>query len=660
MIYGNLLAGTIRSDPDANRTYGLYRVSFISDRGTVHYLLGSRIFNGNIAQRNALLGHSGLVSEGALVDGRVNDVAMTVLPDAPIDPATGLPVPTIVVATAGGVSVIRDDGNVWDITNYAQAPATVEFVDIAGTQRIITQSRYTSWSIILDIPTADIPIFTQYFNRDDGSPLIGIASHYASTGDDILVGKSSGLVRVLSEPGIVGRDILFPDLRCDMKSTYNTGWMNGDIKGAFLANTAATPMVGVEVWSNADFSTMDGISTKQTSSLSLSVSDNILTIDVIQSSLNAQDLAFNVGLSEKGRYYFSVEAYADALIDDRIFFSLTPSDGFAGTVVVAQEVDMPIGAWRTISGFVENTSPETLSFITCRLVNPGAGSTIQFRNFTFRPADADRSVNNKGLIVNGTIARSPVADGAELVGYSGFSATGDPATSNFLEQPYNSALDFGTGPFSMIWWERKTIAATRYQLDRRGSTNAGKFTAYSDANGFLSFLAYDNLGTIIAGGTKVSAIAAPINSWVMQSIVRDENGVLRLFTNGKPAGEFSFAGTITNGPADAPLVVGNRWDHMNAWDGMLALLRISATAPTADQIRKIYEDERKLFMPGAQCTLYGTSDAVTALAHDPKTNLLHVGTNQGRSVFDGLLRVANTETPVTTAISAVNGMIAEQ
>jgi len=92
----------------------------------------------------------------------------------------------------------------------------------------------------------------------------------------------------------------------------------------------------------------------------------------------------------------------------------------------------------------------------------------------------------------------------------------------------------------------------------------------------------------------------------------------------------------------------------------LSLFRITETIPTPDQIVKIYEDERKLFMPGAACTLYGTSDAVTALAHDPKTNLLHVGTLSGRSTFDGLQRVANTETPVTTAISAVNGLIAEQ
>ena len=92
----------------------------------------------------------------------------------------------------------------------------------------------------------------------------------------------------------------------------------------------------------------------------------------------------------------------------------------------------------------------------------------------------------------------------------------------------------------------------------------------------------------------------------------------------------------------------------------LSLFRIAETIPSPDQIAKIYEDERKLFMPGAACTLFGTSDAVTALAHDPKTNLLHVGTAAGRSTFDGLQRVANTTTPVGTAISAVNGLIAEQ
>ena len=47
-----------------------------------------------------------------IVNNTCNDSAMTVLPNAPIDDATGLPVPTIVVATEGGFSIINDNGTV--------------------------------------------------------------------------------------------------------------------------------------------------------------------------------------------------------------------------------------------------------------------------------------------------------------------------------------------------------------------------------------------------------------------------------------------------------------------------------------------------------------------------------------------------------------------
>ena len=74
----------------------------------------------------------------------------------------------------------------------------------------------------------------------------------------------------------------------------------------------------------------------------------------------------------------------------------------------------------------------------------------------------------------------------------------------------------------------------------------------------------------------------------------------------------------------------------------------------------MYNDEKVLFQENAQATLYGTSNAVTALAHDSDTNLLHVGTSAGRSVFDGLRRIDNTTDAVTTAISASGGFILEQ
>ena len=91
----------------------------------------------------------------------------------------------------------------------------------------------------------------------------------------------------------------------------------------------------------------------------------------------------------------------------------------------------------------------------------------------------------------------------------------------------------------------------------------------------------------------------------------------------------------------------------------MALWRISATAPTPEQIAKIYNDEKHLFATNAKATLYGTSDAVTALAYDDSTELLHVGTSAGRSEFQGLNRVTNTTDAVGTAISASNGFIVE-
>ncbi|SMO99914.1 hypothetical protein SAMN06265173_1643 [Thalassovita litoralis] len=88
-------------------------------------------------------------TDPAIVSNAVNDVAMAVLPDAPIDPATGLPVPTIAVATAGGVSVIKDDGTVVDVV-YSGSPvitsidATPDRLFFSATNGVVITSGYPS------------------------------------------------------------------------------------------------------------------------------------------------------------------------------------------------------------------------------------------------------------------------------------------------------------------------------------------------------------------------------------------------------------------------------------------------------------------------------------------------------------------------------------
>ncbi|MCP4487835.1 MAG: LamG domain-containing protein [Gammaproteobacteria bacterium] len=249
-----------------------------------------------------------------------------------------------------------------------------------------------------------------------------------------------------------------------------------------------------------------------------------------------------------------------------------------------------------------------------------------------------------GLIVNGTITRTKVAPGADLVAYSGFS------TRNYLEQPYNPDLDFGTGDFCIMGWVNIVANGAASHIISRGvlSSTAGMWTLFKNASDVLQF----NIET-------TSVLTASISSGLhFVSIVR-VGGVVSCYIDGVQSSSASNTTSITN--TSAVLVVGNASFSRNGpFNGSLALWRISATAPTAEQIAKIYNDEKVLFQENAQATLYGTSDAVTALAHDPDTDLLHVGTSAGRSVFRGLERIQNTTTSVSKAISASGGLVAEK
>ena len=110
----------------------LKRVSFTQDVGYLDWNSGvSPSFTNTISVRNGSLNGSYVSSSPSIVNSQVNDVAMTVLPNAPIDAATGLPVPTIAVATDGGVSVIKDDGTVVDSASTADADS-ISFTDDNG------------------------------------------------------------------------------------------------------------------------------------------------------------------------------------------------------------------------------------------------------------------------------------------------------------------------------------------------------------------------------------------------------------------------------------------------------------------------------------------------------------------------------------------------
>lgn len=420
---------------------------------------------------------------------------------------------------------------------------------------------------------------------------------------------------------------------------FFSGWLPGDIKGAFLADTGEGDLVGSgELVTNGTFDTnLTGWTQYDAARGGMAVDNGTLRLDNDGTGNNLAQQVLE-GLTIGQDYVLTAAIAASAGTTPQIRLGNT-----AGTSAVGILDGGPNGT----GSFQLTFRPQTTSLYVHPFILGGTGSGVyaNFDNISVKLADADRSVNNNGMIVNGTITRSPVVTGAELVAYSGFSA------SDYLEQPYNSALDFGTGDFCMMGWVKGKRSNFNCFLHRNSNKTTAAGLRFMD-NGAGQLLVTGYGGGLVGG-------VYPASDWFHACFVR-KAGVGFIYLNGNLA--VSGAWTANVNDVGATVAIGGYWNNnlLIAGAPPLALWRISATVPTPDQIAKIYEDERKLFMPGAQCTLYGTSDAVTALAHDPKTNLLHVGTSQGRSVFDGFQRVANTETPVATAISAVNGLIIEE
>ena len=159
-------------------------------------------------------------------------------------------------------------------------------------------------------------------------------------------------------------------------------------------------------------------------------------------------------------------------------------------------------------------------------------------------------------------------------------------------------------------------------------------------------------------GTYDATETIPLGSWNQLIGVRD-NGVFKIYINGDlrmTGGSNAF--NIT----DNIVTVGHGGQGFSEYGGdpKLALVRISKSAPTAEQVADMYKAEKALFQENAKATLYGSTSYVQALAHDTSTDLLHAATGQGRSVFQGLTRVDNTTDGISIALSVSNGLTAEE
>ena len=562
-----------------------------------------------------------------LVQFNANDIAVTVLPNAPIDSATGLPVPTIAVATDGGISVIKDDGTVVSDSTIDGITPYVGSVAFWNNETLAVQYGYASTDDFTRIRTFSYPAMTeqyQYRASQDYSGFMGAATNWTeSLTNKAAIGSEYGLIALhrADDPSEV---TAANQMVAQVASDYNTGWMNGDIKLATLSDTDDTDVTGSELVTNGDFSSATGWTAQ--SGWSIDTGAGTASCDGTNGAFLYQTSGFPA--NTKITISFDITSYTSGSVR-------------AGSTGVAPSSSFSSVGSHSVTYTTAANDPAGVEMYSINFVG-----TID--NVSARIIEEDRSVNGNGLQVFGTVTKNPVATGADLVGYSGF------GSATYIEQPYNSDLDFGTGDFCyMSWVQFKT--GNSYLLDRDATDGSGART-YINRTGNTDDL-INFKGITLTGAYAIpDSVAAQWNHVVC---IR-QNGIIAIYWNGSLYGTGTNTEDLTN--TSAVLGIGTRVTSRSVTTSAeaIALFRVSATVPSPEQIKKIYEDEKVLFQENAQATLYGDSDAVTALAYDDSTELLHVGTSEGRSVFQGLRRVDNTTTAVGATISASNGLVADE
>jgi len=255
---------------------------------------------------------------------------------------------------------------------------------------------------------------------------------------------------------------------------------------------------------------------------------------------------------------------------------------------------------------------------------------------------ADRSVNNNSLVEVGSITEAPVAAGAELMGYSGF------ATGSYLEQAYNADLDFGTGDFYVMGWMDMTTQSVSQVQINHGTDDINRWALYTIGNGTnISFYKGNNIlnGTIAVVGVGYAFV-----------VFTRKDGVLSCYINGVFDNSVNYTTDITI-PGSPITRFGVDHAPSNPVRGSMSLWRLGKGAPTAQQIKEIYDAERPLFQENAKCTLQGTSSDVKSFSFDESTGLLTVCSADHTTKLNRLI-VASDEAVVSTSISTTSGKTA--
>ena len=629
-----------------------------------------------------------------------NDVDMRVLPGAPINPSTGIEIPTIMFAkgdndvgasstTAGGVDIVLHSGEVIQkeaTSNWCRFAKFVADDEIAVSRN--AYSYFVTASIDEDsgqqhpsgwvVGGAGSGTGYAYFRENTGShwPCQKIDDKYDLSNDStytnaLVATKDAVAISNNYRHQLDGNGFTLYAAPQNLSAPYrraafidrwgSSGWLYGKCMQAILCDSVDTsPNTGAitspDILTNGTFASNITGWTDHSGSGS----------DIQWSASNGGRMNLNgaVAYARATQAITVVVGQAYTFIaepDASIFGNAQELNLFVGTN--NNGVSQDVGRAKWIKGTHDDAESIQVSFVaerTTYYVSIESGWNVAVLNAECRPASMDRSGYQddspatdiqdraRAIFWNGTLNFNPVGTGCELGAWSAFDG------SSYFYQYWNTAHNgiLTNSMYVMCWikgnsgvlWHKSETGGLDCRCEFNGSnqirfamTNNGSISFYSDR------------------------VIEP-DKWTHVVWVKNGARQGQLFLDGEfEKGESSSTDMTWNANNTSRFSIGNRADGQGneAFNGSVTLFKMGIGAPSAQDIRQIYNDEKKLFVPGAKMSLGGDSGKVSAMDYDHSTGLLHVGTDQGTTAFEGIVRNSYDAGAVTRSISAAAGIVAK-
>ena len=707
----------------------------------------------------------------------MNIARMAVMPDAPLDLVSGLPIPTIVFAGKFGVRICHADGTI-----SINGTTIYEFTSLVFNKDIVAvcnqiDSTWYYWLNPRGIARGtNVALLTKTAGSapDINGGGLSQAMIGSGRGDFIRAAKSATIQKFKNNEISISRGI-----SSTITNTYNTGHLLGDIRRVYLADSVVESITGGELITNGTFDTdYSGWSAHSTATLTW-VSGALQVDGGASGGKAVQAITTVIGKS------YVVECNVTTLPTNRYISAGIVFGG--GQIFDAGNTSVVSGKNRFSFIAVGTTTYISIGTFT--------NQTIVFDSVSVKQCNIDRTyktvggVTPNGATVYGTLTKALTSPSStnQVVAYSGFS------TANYLQEPYSADLDFGTGEWSLSAWLNVPTSALSANYPTYSSdllAGAGAFTSstgwvglsadctvsggsltkvgsgthyvtyplpaltlgdvvlakfdVTSINGsfgvrighaanwnssvyitttgtqyriftafnvsFGNVIGFDFAG-VLAGtiqnltvfkvkpsviasrkyssgayfefvslgsnflqavafdGTTTRTVTYPAftgtstnatitkDTWQKARAVYKTDGSLAITINGVQVAVTYGNPLLTLNNSNAALTIGNSYELDAPFPGSIALLKISATAPTQEQATYMYEQEKQMFRDGANCLL-PDSGAIVDLAYDEVTDKWIAASATNESSWTGLVRTNVTAVPAgsNTKVQAGGGV----